>query len=105
MIVYNVERGWFTEKAVAEGIRKDRGLKPAATLKIEIKDRGDLAALLNALCNPPAPGKSVQKPATTELVNRSYVDHRNVPDFIPKFLVREAEEREALHKRVKEQRG
>ena len=50
MIVYNVGRGFFELKSDAETQRKAEGLKPGATIKIEIKDRSQLAALLNGLC-------------------------------------------------------
>ena len=106
MIVYSVARRWFTEKAVAETYRKNLGLKPFANIKVEVSSRDDLAALLNALCEPPMKGTVPPAPATMLMVEAAYVDpHLSVPDCVPKFLVREAEEREALHKRVLAQKG
>lgn len=49
MIVYNVKRQFFEMKADAEDARKDQGLPPSATHKIEIHNREDLALLLNTL--------------------------------------------------------
>jgi hypothetical protein len=89
MIVYNVKRRWFTEKAEAEKYRVAEGLRPAATLKIEVVGRDDMAALLNALCEPALPGQSLQAPATAELVDRAYVQTgRDIPDCVPDFLLR-----------------
>lgn len=91
MIVYNVQRKWFTEKADAETLRKILGLKPSATLKLEVNGRRDLVMLLNALCEPPAPGKPVPAPATEALVERAYVPaSRDIPDCVPDFLLKAA---------------
>jgi hypothetical protein len=81
MIVYNVKRRFFDMKAEAEAYRRAEGLSPAATAKLEIADRAQLAALLNALCEPPASGAPAGVPA--EIVDRAFV----AADFdIPKFL-------------------
>lgn len=85
MIVYNVDRRWFAEKAFAEAYRKASGLKPAATLKLDIGDRYDLQKLLNALCD----AKPVEKVAPPELIDRAYVPvETRIPDCIPDFLLR-----------------
>jgi len=87
MIVYNVQRRWFTDKGTAEAHRIAMGLKPSHTLKIEVQDRAQLRDLLNALCDPPEKGKPVADPATDTLVDRAYVKPgTDIPDFIPQFL-------------------
>lgn len=86
MIVYNVKRRWFDRKSEAEQYRIAEKLPRGATLKIGIRDRVQLAALLNALCEPPLPGVA---PATeAEWVPASVMDDAFVdPDLdIPKFL-------------------
>ena len=45
MIVYNVARRWYAEKADAETYRKLLGLKPSATIKVTVENRGELAHL------------------------------------------------------------
>jgi hypothetical protein len=97
MIIYNVKRRWFTEKAEAERYRVEAGLKPAATAKLEIRDRVDLANLLNMLCEPPQPGARIVAPATPEIIDRAAVGALSF-DYIerhvvPKFLLKEHEER------------
>jgi hypothetical protein len=93
MIVYNVERRWFTEKVAAEKYRVLSGLKPSATLKLDIKDRKDLASLLNALCVSPVQGfkgAGASTPEVNELIDRAYVDpDKDIPDFIPDFLLKD----------------
>lgn len=76
MIVYNVERNFFDKKSDAETARKAAGLKPAATLKIEVRNRVELAALLNQLCalRSPAGEPAPSLPAVDECVD--------VPKFI-----------------------
>ncbi len=87
MIVYNVQRQFFVKKDDAERARVAAGLKPAATLALRVETREDLAALLNALCDPPVAG-SVALPATTELVDRAYVARStDIPTCVPKFLI------------------
>jgi hypothetical protein len=97
MIVYNVLRRWFTEKVEAERYRIAEGLKPAATAKLDIRDRVDLANLLNMLCEPPKPGARIVAPATPEIVDRAAVGALDF-DYIekhvvPKFLHKEHDER------------
>jgi hypothetical protein len=88
VIVYNVARKFFTEKADAETYRKLRGLPPSFTLKLEVSGRADLAALLNGLCTPPVEPQPVLPPATVALVEAAYVcPHIEVPDFVPLFLI------------------
>lgn len=90
MIVYNVKRKWFTLKNDAERYRIAEGLTPEHTLTIEVDGRMRLAALLNALCEPPLPGQTVSEPATAELVDRAYAPaDRDIPDYIPKFLLKD----------------
>jgi len=99
MIVYNVARRWFTEKVPAETYRKSRGLSPAHTLKIEVVGRADLAALLNALCEPGPDTQNVSGlliPEQVALVDRAYVEpSTSVPDFVPLFLL-DASQRAAV---------
>lgn len=92
MIVYNVKRKWFTLKNDAERYRIAEGLTPEHTLTIEVDGRMRLAALLNALCEPPLPGQRVEQAvvATPELIDRAYVPaDRDIPDYIPKFLLKD----------------
>lgn len=84
MIVYNVKRRWFDMKNDADDYRRAESLPPAATAKIEICDRKELAALLNALCEPQA---AAVETALAEVVDRAYVDpYVNIPDCVPAFL-------------------
>ena len=101
MIVYNVARDWFTEKADAEVARKRMGLRPAETRKVEVGHRADLAALLNALCSPPAPGKPIAPPATADIVECAYVaPNIDVPLYIPAFLLTDPEMRKRQEERL-----
>jgi len=87
MIVYNVQRRWFTEKVMADKYRIAAGLPPKAVLKVAVESRPDLVNLLNALCDPPERDKPVPAPATDELVDRAYVKAtKDIPDYIPQFL-------------------
>jgi hypothetical protein len=54
MIVYNAKRRWFAMKGAAEQYRIREKLPPDAAINIGIADRTQLAAVLNALCEPPA---------------------------------------------------
>ncbi len=92
MIVYNVQRRWFALKAEADAYRVAEGLKPAATAKIEVRDRDGLAALLNALCEPPKGGTDT---VPAEVIDRAYVPPRlPIPDYVPDFLLTDAERRQ-----------
>ncbi|RTM09663.1 MAG: hypothetical protein EKK31_05315 [Hyphomicrobiales bacterium] len=86
MIVYNVGRRWFSLKADAETYRIGQKLPPDATIRISIVDRVQLASLLDALCEPPAPGDTAAAgttPVPARVIDQAYVD----PDFeIPRFL-------------------
>lgn len=116
MIVYNVGRSWFTEKVPAEAYRKAQGLRPAATVKIAVGSREDLAALLNALCEPPLPSSApvgvrlaerIVRDALIpkEVIDRAYVDPNiEVPDFVPLFLINDPEQRKRV-KADRESRG
>jgi hypothetical protein len=86
MIVYNVKRRWFAMKGDAEKFRIQEKLSPDATIKIGIADRAQLAALLDALCEPPArPAEGAAQVADVpaRVIDDAFVD----PDLdIPKFL-------------------
>lgn len=89
MIVYNVKRRWFAMKDEAETYRKAEGLKPAATAKVEISNREELAALLNLLCEP-SPAAAAAAPAVpAAVVDRAYVEPDTGDDEIPLFLRRD----------------
>lgn len=95
MIVYSVSRSWFAMKADAEIYRKKLGLKPDATLTLNIAGRDDLCALLNALCEPQQHKMpetvGLLIPERLELVERAFVPVDNsVPDCVPDFLLRAA---------------
>jgi hypothetical protein len=86
MIVYNVNRRWFAIKGEAEKYRIHEKLPPDATIKIGIEDRTRLAALLDALCEPPPSSAEGAVPAVfvpERVIDNAFVD----PDLdIPKFL-------------------
>ena len=105
MIVYNVGRQWFTEKAAAEDTRKYLGLPPGSTIKLIVNDRKDLAELLNLLCIPPVKGHvAFNGELITTTVETAFVDPtHNVPDFVPLFLVDPAQR--AAVKADREARG
>ncbi len=86
MIVYNVRRRWFAMKGDAEQYRIREGLPPGATTKISIEDRTQLAALLDALCEPPASSAEGGTQVATvpkRVIDNAFVD-RDLD--IPKFL-------------------
>jgi hypothetical protein len=94
MIVYRVQRGWYQFQVAADKARIAAGLKPGAVQKVEVKDRDDLCALLNALCHPSVK-TTPQAPATVALVEEAFVDpHLDIDATIPRFLLREHHERE-----------
>lgn len=86
MIVYNVQRRFFDMKADAEKYRVAEGLPPSATLKLEVSDRRQLAALLTELCEPVTSGirpAAASAGVTPVLVDRAFVDAgRDVPSFL-----------------------
>lgn len=86
MIVYNVQRRFFDMKADAEKYRVAEGLPPAATLKLEVTERRQLAALLTELCEPAASGvrpAASSAGVTPALVDRAFVDAgKDVPAFL-----------------------
>jgi hypothetical protein len=92
MIVYNVARRWYAEKTDAEKYRKLLGLKPSATIKVTVKNRGELSQLLDALCEPPVQGHKgagASTPEQNELIDRAYVAP-HLEDFlayVPRFLL------------------
>lgn len=84
MIVYNVKRKWFPMKGDAETYRKSEGLPPDATTKIDVRDRDQLAALLNGLCEPPAKGETPANfPAPEKVIDDAYVmPDKDIPPFL-----------------------
>ena len=103
MIVYNVNRQWFTHKDQADAYRKAQGIRPsnATPFKVTIETREELATLLNALCEPTP---ETVKAMGTLLVDRAYVEpQRAVPDYVPLFLI-DKDQREAI-KADREARG
>jgi len=87
MIVYNVLRRWFTEKAAAQAYRKAEGLKPSALAKVTVNSRDDLAALLNALCEPSGPA-ALQGVASPEVLDRAWIDPKTDISEVPTFLLK-----------------
>ena len=90
MIVYNVNRAWFSLKNDAETYRRNEKLPVEATAKIEINDRDQLAALLNGLCGitPPEAVAEVV-PVPVEVVARARVrDDADIPLFLRKSWAR-----------------
>ena len=75
MIVYQVSRRFFIDKAGAETYRKTLKLKPEATVKHSIQFREELAALLTSLSEPASAAGST-------------------PDFVPEFLKKDHPEPE-----------
>lgn len=100
MIVYNVGRRWFAKKEDADAFRIANGWKPAELAKITVNDREQLAALLDALCEPPAqPVGTIAASTglTEEIVDRAYAP--NLPDdWMPSFLLSDE------HRRLREAR-
>ncbi|TCD15171.1 hypothetical protein [Oricola cellulosilytica] len=94
MIIYNVRRRFLAKKEDAETYRKAERLRPAFTLKIEVGSRDDLAALLNALCNPPA-GAGADFPADEALIDRAQVPGpTSIPACVPDFLLTDEQRRQ-----------
>ncbi len=89
MIVYNVQRRFFTKMHDADVYRVAQGLSRGGQkniVKIEIRTRDELAALLNALCEPGSdPLAEANLPASDPkaLVDRAYVaPNRDIPRFL-----------------------
>lgn len=83
MIVYNVGRRFFSMKENAETYRKQIGLRPEATIKIDISHRDQLAALLDGLCYPPKNGAPEEFPAPASIIDDAYVSSDvDVPAFV-----------------------
>lgn len=53
MIVWNVTNRWFATKAEAETLRKQQKLSPTITRRADIRNRTELAALLDGQCRLP----------------------------------------------------
>lgn len=94
MIVYNVDRAWFTLKADAGRHRVSLKLPPKATATVRVDSREELAALLNALCSlPDWRGRKYLMPTTMEhvaepeVILRACVPEVIPPDFVPRFLI------------------
>jgi hypothetical protein len=94
MIVYNVQRRWFTMKNDAEAHRRQLGLPPSATYTLRIDNREELAALLNGLCGiePHLEVEGCPAPAPAEVIQRNQITN-DPPDCVPAFLVRDWEQR------------
>ena len=101
MIVYNVARRWYAEKADAETYRKLLGLKPSATIKVTVENRGELAHLLDALCEPVVSGTKLYlvaqalvggKENLNTLIDGAYVAPTvdDFLDYVPRFLLDDA---------------
>jgi hypothetical protein len=116
MIVYNVQRSWFNFKDAADAYRRGLGLPPSTLIKVEVSDRGDLTALLNALCEPPQTMsadeiKNSNTPAAqlaarnAMLADNAFVEPtRSIPDYIPLFLINDTKQREEIRE-DRRQRG
>lgn len=94
MIVYNVDRAWFTLKADAEKHRVSLKLPPKATALVRVDNREELAALLNALCGAeewlragPSVKLTAEPQAFAEVIVRASVAKVLAPDFVPRFLI------------------
>ena len=87
MIVYNVKRRFFVKKDDADSYRKAEGLKPSELSTIEVFRRDELAALLNALCDP-TPTNVAVVTAHPVIAPEQVIDNAYVPTDkdVPKFL-------------------
>ena len=95
MIVYNVARQWFEQKADADAFRRKAGLKPASLRTIRLEGREDAVALLNALCGPSIATAEAFQPAGNAgeaPLPRVYPDVV-VPDCVPAFLLKDGQRR------------
>jgi len=97
MIVYNVGRHWFSKKELADTYRKAVHLPPSAIEKIEVSDRDQLCALLNALCEPQVFGAAAAEIVPAPVLDRAYVDPGfDLIDVVPLFLRRDHARRNGL---------
>jgi hypothetical protein len=94
MIVYNVQRRWFSMKNEANAYRRELKLPPEALYKLELSTREELAFLLNGLCNNgnamiDAVMALAPEPLTAAellpVVVRNGV-REDIPDYVPLFL-------------------
>ena len=85
MIVYNVGRRFFEMKADAEAFRRSEKLPPSANQKIEICDREQLAAFLNAICEG-------ERSLAAQGVEPMAISGEAL-EFIPDFMKRDWERR------------
>jgi hypothetical protein len=99
MIVYNAGRKFFALKAEAEAHRRELGLPKDRLLKIQIDDREQLAAFLDAL----AGGAAVAVPAGV-ILEGGQLEQLELADeafaFIPDFMRRDWQRRAELRKSV-----
>ena len=98
MIVYNVQRRWFSMKATADTYRKELKLPPEAIYRLELNDREELSWLLNGLCDSEAAVDAVlalaPEPAAQDELLPVMVRNRvreDIPDYVPLFLRKEWE--------------
>lgn len=95
MIVYNVQRRWFTMKNDADTYRRTEGLPPAALATLRIDTRDELAALLNGLCGLQPDHTAmivIDKIAEPAVITRAQITDE-IPDCVPLFLRKESEAR------------
>ncbi len=90
MIVYNVQRRFFELKNDAEEYRRSQNLPPAATHKITIINRNNLAEFLNAMSEG-KPAMALQGVEPMPIADDAY-------DFIPDFIKRDWQERRRFRK-------
>ena len=99
MIVYNVKAAFFAMKEDAEIFRKAEGLPPAATLKVTIENRDELAAFLNGVLGAPAKPTPAKTLAEDTLVQQASGIHAHVeaPEelvgWVPLFILNDWERR------------
>jgi hypothetical protein len=93
VIVYNVQRRWFSMKNEANAYRRELKLPPDAVYTLKIEERESLAALLNGLCGVAAPDQAPPEqelPKVREMLTRNSV-RDDIPDYVPLFLRKEWE--------------
>jgi len=93
VIVYNVDRQWFTMKSDADIKRRNLGLPPSALITLRVDDRDDLAFLLNGLCGIPLEQTPVTAREIIQCVAIAQAPVSTIPDCIPLFLRKDWERR------------
>ncbi|MEM7303887.1 MAG: hypothetical protein AAF468_22665 [Pseudomonadota bacterium] len=81
MITYNVRSRFFHLKDEAEIYRKSMGLEPRHTRKIYVRNRVELAKLLDALCD-----RKRDAPIGLTEAADSARSQDDIPGCVPKFL-------------------